>query len=46
MEIGVRIALIVALTVLFSLYLLKNHLRDLEEWYRVRAYVQHWPRKH
>jgi hypothetical protein len=39
---GVRIALIAALTILFSLYLLNEHLQDLEEQYRARAYMQGW----
>lgn len=43
---GVRIALVVAMTVLFSLYLLNEHLQDLEEQYRVRTYVQGWLHRH
>lgn len=43
---SVRIALLVSLTVVFSLYLLNEHLQDLEERYRVRTYVQGWLRRH
>lgn len=43
---GVRIALVAALTILFSLYLLNEHLQDLEGQYRARAYMQGWLHQH
>ncbi|KAL4786497.1 hypothetical protein BJX76DRAFT_321045 [Aspergillus varians] len=43
---GLRLALIVALTVLFSLYLLNEHLRDLRDRYRLRPYAQGWLHQH
>lgn len=44
---GVRISLmVVALMVLFSVYLFNEHHLDLEERYRVRTHVQGWLRRH
>lgn len=39
---GIRIAVIAAVLILFSLFLLNQHLRDIEELYRVRLYMQTW----
>jgi hypothetical protein len=38
------IALIVVITILFSLYLLNEHLKDLKELYHARTYEQGWLR--
>lgn len=39
---GMCIALILALTLLFSLYLLNTHLQDLDKQYHVCTYMQGW----
>jgi hypothetical protein len=39
-------ALIAAVTILFSLYLLNEHLQDLRELYHARTYGQGWLRLH
>jgi hypothetical protein len=41
---GMFIALIVVITILFSLYLLNEHLKDLKELYHARTYEQGWLR--
>lgn len=43
---GIWIALIVAVTILFSLYLLNEHLEDLRGLYNARTNGQGWLRFH